>query len=280
MVVVLAASIALHEVGHLVPAKRFGVKVTQYMIGFGPTLWSRTKGETEYGVKWIPAGGYIRMIGMFPPRAGEDEHHLRASSTGAFQTLAEDARHASAQEVQAGRRGPRLLQAVGAEEGRRHARRPDDEPAHRRRAVHDPAGRLRRPARAARPPRRPRGPDLHGPGRRLRRAVRAGLRRGPAEDPGVRRRRASRRRGGVVRRHRDHRLGADARAHPRQHRPHRAAGGRARRASRSSSRSPRRRTRSPGSSTARSSSTRTASPRPCGPASSASRRSRSWCRSR
>jgi membrane-associated protease RseP (regulator of RpoE activity) len=99
VVVVLAASIALHEVGHLVPAKRFGVKVTQYMIGFGPTLWSRRKGETEYGVKWIPAGGYIRMIGMFPPRPGEDEHHLRASSTGAFQTLAEDARHASAQEV-------------------------------------------------------------------------------------------------------------------------------------------------------------------------------------
>ncbi len=100
VVVVLAASIALHEIGHLLPAKRFGVKVTQYMIGFGPTLWSRTKGETEYGVKWIPAGGYIRMIGMFPPREGEDEHHLRASSTGAFQTLAEDARHASAQEVQ------------------------------------------------------------------------------------------------------------------------------------------------------------------------------------
>ncbi len=99
VVVVLAASIALHEVGHLVPAKRFGVKVTQYMVGFGPTLWSRRKGETEYGIKWIPAGGYIRMIGMFPPRPGEDEHHLRASSTGAFQTLAEDARHASAQEV-------------------------------------------------------------------------------------------------------------------------------------------------------------------------------------
>ena len=57
------------------------------------------EGRTKYGVKWIPAGGYIRMIGMFPPRAGEDERHLRASSTGAFQTLAEDARHASAQEV-------------------------------------------------------------------------------------------------------------------------------------------------------------------------------------
>lgn len=102
VVVVLAASIALHEVGHLVPAKRFGVKVTQYMIGFGPTVKSWRRGETEYGFKWIPAGGYIRMIGMFPPRAGEDEHHLRASSTGAFQTLAEDARHASSQEVMEG----------------------------------------------------------------------------------------------------------------------------------------------------------------------------------
>ena len=44
-------SIALHEVGHLLPAKRFGVKVTQYMVGFGPTVWSTRRGETEYGVK-------------------------------------------------------------------------------------------------------------------------------------------------------------------------------------------------------------------------------------
>jgi membrane-associated protease RseP (regulator of RpoE activity) len=64
----LLASIALHEVGHMVPAKKFGVKVTQYMVGFGPTLWSRTRGDTEYGVKAIPVGGYIRMIGMVPPR--------------------------------------------------------------------------------------------------------------------------------------------------------------------------------------------------------------------
>ncbi|HEY8301388.1 MAG TPA: site-2 protease family protein [Jatrophihabitans sp.] len=63
----LLASIALHEVGHMVPAKKFGVKVTQYMVGFGPTLWSRKKGDTEYGVKAIPLGGYIRMIGMVPP---------------------------------------------------------------------------------------------------------------------------------------------------------------------------------------------------------------------
>lgn len=63
----LLASIALHELGHLLPAKKFGVKVPQYMVGFGPTLWSRKKDETEYGIKAIPLGGYIRMIGMFPP---------------------------------------------------------------------------------------------------------------------------------------------------------------------------------------------------------------------
>jgi len=63
----LLASIALHELGHMAPAKKFGVKVPQYMVGFGPTLWSRVKGETEYGIKGIPLGGYIRMIGMFPP---------------------------------------------------------------------------------------------------------------------------------------------------------------------------------------------------------------------
>jgi membrane-associated protease RseP (regulator of RpoE activity) len=64
----LLASIALHELGHMVPAKKFGVRVTQYMVGFGPTIWSRHKGETEYGLKAIPLGGYIRMIGMVPPR--------------------------------------------------------------------------------------------------------------------------------------------------------------------------------------------------------------------
>jgi membrane-associated protease RseP (regulator of RpoE activity) len=51
----------------MAPAKKFGVKVPQYMVGFGPTLWSKVKGETEYGLKGIPLGGYIRMIGMFPP---------------------------------------------------------------------------------------------------------------------------------------------------------------------------------------------------------------------
>ena len=74
----LLASIALHELGHMAPAKKFGVKVPQYMVGFGPTLWSRTKGDTEYGIKGIPLGGYIRMIGMFPPnpKGVQDREHL------------------------------------------------------------------------------------------------------------------------------------------------------------------------------------------------------------
>lgn len=81
----VALSIALHEVGHLVPAKLFGVKVTQYMIGFGPTLFSRRRGETEYGVKAIPLGGYIAMIGMYPPKREGDP--VREQAVGIFQGI-------------------------------------------------------------------------------------------------------------------------------------------------------------------------------------------------
>jgi membrane-associated protease RseP (regulator of RpoE activity) len=95
----LAVSIALHEVGHLVPAKLFGVKVTQYMIGFGPTLWSRRRGETEYGLKALPFGGYISMIGMFPPAKGE---HATADSTGFFRGLVQDARDSSTESITPG----------------------------------------------------------------------------------------------------------------------------------------------------------------------------------
>ena len=63
----IGISIGWHELGHLLPAKRFGVKVPKYMIGFGTTLFSRKRGETEYGIKAIPLGGYITMIGMYPP---------------------------------------------------------------------------------------------------------------------------------------------------------------------------------------------------------------------
>ena len=93
-------SIGMHEIGHLLPAKAFGVKVTQYMVGFGPTAWAKHSGETEYGVKWIPLGGYIRMIGMYPPEKGADPTMLRASSTGRWSTLINDARQASLEEVE------------------------------------------------------------------------------------------------------------------------------------------------------------------------------------
>ena len=93
------ASIALHEVGHMVPAKLFDVRVTQYMVGFGKTLWSTRRGETEYGLKWIPFGGYVRMIGMFPPAR---DGRVRRSSTGPFQTLVEEARQTSAEETPPG----------------------------------------------------------------------------------------------------------------------------------------------------------------------------------
>ena len=67
-VVGLLFSIWWHELGHFVAARRFGMRVSQFMVGFGPTMWSRRKGETEHGIKWIPLGGYIRIIGMIPPK--------------------------------------------------------------------------------------------------------------------------------------------------------------------------------------------------------------------
>ncbi|MEU9232757.1 M50 family metallopeptidase [Streptomyces subrutilus] len=95
----LLVSIAWHELGHLSTAKLFGIRVPQYMVGFGPTLWSRTKGETEYGIKAIPMGGYIRMIGMFPP--GEDGK-VTARSTSPFRSMIEDARSAAYEELRPG----------------------------------------------------------------------------------------------------------------------------------------------------------------------------------
>ncbi|GAB3259045.1 site-2 protease family protein [Alteromonas gracilis] len=66
-VVGLAVSIALHECGHMVPAKRFGVRVPQFFVGFGKTLWSKRIGETEYGLKTVPLGGFVKLVGMLPP---------------------------------------------------------------------------------------------------------------------------------------------------------------------------------------------------------------------
>jgi len=91
----LLASIALHELGHLVPAKKFGVRVSQYMVGFGPTLWSRVRGETQYGIKAIPLGGYIRIVGMFPPR----KTPVDPDADGMFNTMIEGSRAQSLLEV-------------------------------------------------------------------------------------------------------------------------------------------------------------------------------------
>ena len=64
LVLGIVIMVMLHEAGHYSLAKRSGMKVTEFFLGFGPRLWSFTRGETEYGVKAIPAGGYVRIIGM------------------------------------------------------------------------------------------------------------------------------------------------------------------------------------------------------------------------
>lgn len=104
--VAILASIGLHELGHMIPAKAFGGKVTQYFIGFGPTVWSKQVGETEYGLKAIPLGGYVKIVGMLPPgaadlaqevevdAAGNQVLKVRKSNTGMFTQLISDARAA------------------------------------------------------------------------------------------------------------------------------------------------------------------------------------------
>ena len=99
---VILFSIAIHEVGHLLPAKKFGVKVTEYMVGFGPIIWSKVKGGTDYGIKAIPLGGYIRMVGMLPPAKGDPEGTARTMTTGRFAAMINDARKASLEEIQPG----------------------------------------------------------------------------------------------------------------------------------------------------------------------------------
>lgn len=72
------ACVALHEVGHLLPAKAFGVRVPQYFVGFGKTLWSMRRGGTEYGLKLFPLGGFVQLLGMYPPaRPGSRDSRLQ-----------------------------------------------------------------------------------------------------------------------------------------------------------------------------------------------------------
>ena len=77
-VVALLLSVMLHEAGHFLTARKFGMKATQFFVGFGPTLFSRHKGETEYGVKAIPAGGFVKIVGMTPMEEVEPGDEDRA----------------------------------------------------------------------------------------------------------------------------------------------------------------------------------------------------------
>ena len=75
-IVALLVSVMLHETGHFVVAKKFGMKVTRYFVGFGPTIWSTWRGETEYGIKALPLGGFVKIVGMHSlddPEDPEDE---------------------------------------------------------------------------------------------------------------------------------------------------------------------------------------------------------------
>ncbi|GAT72796.1 predicted membrane-associated Zn-dependent protease 1 [Microbacterium sp. HM58-2] len=96
MLIGLGLSIGLHEVGHLLPAKLFGVRVGQYMIGFGPRLWSKRIGETEYGFKLLPLGGFISMSGMYPASK------TSGPAKGLFRSLIQDARSANDETIAEG----------------------------------------------------------------------------------------------------------------------------------------------------------------------------------
>jgi membrane-associated protease RseP (regulator of RpoE activity) len=86
----LLLSIAWHELGHYTAARKFGIRVPEFMVGFGPTVFARRIGETSFGVKAIPLGGFIRMVGMVPPAPGERVGRSRRS--GPFQGMIDDVR--------------------------------------------------------------------------------------------------------------------------------------------------------------------------------------------
>jgi membrane-associated protease RseP (regulator of RpoE activity) len=83
-VVALLLSVMFHELGHFLTARKFGMRVSEFFVGFGKRLWSITRGETEYGIKAIPAGGYCRIEGMTPvdvmPAGEEGRAFVKASS--------------------------------------------------------------------------------------------------------------------------------------------------------------------------------------------------------
>jgi membrane-associated protease RseP (regulator of RpoE activity) len=83
-VLALLTSVMFHELGHFLTARKFGMRVSEFFVGFGRRVWSITRGETEYGIKAIPAGGYCRIEGMTPtdqmPAGEEGRAFIRASS--------------------------------------------------------------------------------------------------------------------------------------------------------------------------------------------------------
>ncbi|CAN2208705.1 COG0750 Predicted membrane-associated Zn-dependent proteases 1 [Candidatus Nanopelagicaceae bacterium] len=82
--IALLLSVMVHEFGHYITAKRFDMKVTEFFLGFGKRIWSFTRGETEFGIKAIPAGGYCRIEGMTPRDempAGEESRAFFGATT-------------------------------------------------------------------------------------------------------------------------------------------------------------------------------------------------------
>lgn len=67
IIIGILASVALHEVGHMLPAKKFGVLVPDYAVGFGPALWKKKIGDTTYALRAILLGGYVKIVGMYAP---------------------------------------------------------------------------------------------------------------------------------------------------------------------------------------------------------------------
>ena len=78
LALILFVVIPIHELGHLLVARRFGMKIQEYFVGFGPRLWTFRRGETEYGVKALPAGGYVKIAGMNPFETVAPEDRPRA----------------------------------------------------------------------------------------------------------------------------------------------------------------------------------------------------------
>jgi membrane-associated protease RseP (regulator of RpoE activity) len=83
-IVALLLSVMIHEFGHYITARRFGMRISEFFVGFGKRIWSTQRGETEFGIKAIPAGGYCRIDGMAPndvmPEGEEDRAFYKASS--------------------------------------------------------------------------------------------------------------------------------------------------------------------------------------------------------